>query len=80
MANHCIGQQLDGTLDSVTAAMAKLWISEALNRTVDRCLQLFGGYGYINEYPIAHMYQDARLYRIGGGTSEIMKFIISRSL
>jgi acyl-CoA dehydrogenase len=64
----------------VTTALMKLWVSEALGRVVDRCLQLFGGYGYINEYPIAHMYTDARLYRIGGGTSEIMKLIISRSL
>jgi acyl-CoA dehydrogenase len=80
LVNHCIGRQLKGMLDPVTTAMMKLWVSEALGRVVDRCLQLFGGYGYINEYPIAHMYTDARLYRIGGGTSEIMKLIISRSL
>jgi acyl-CoA dehydrogenase len=80
VVNHCIGQQLRGTLDPVTTAMTKLWVSETLNKVVDRCLQLFGGYGYINEYPIAHMYTDARLYRIGGGTSEIMKLIIGRSL
>lgn len=80
MADHCIAMQLDGALDSVTAAMAKLWITETEGRIVDRCLQLYGGYGYINDYPIAQMFKDARVSRIGGGTSEIMKLIIARSL
>jgi acyl-CoA dehydrogenase len=80
MADYCIGRQLDGTIDGVSVAKAKLWISEAQNRVVDRCLQLFGGYGYINDYPIAHMFKDARTTRIGGGTSEIMRLIIARSL
>lgn len=80
LLDHCIGLQLEGKLDGVTAAMAKLWTTEAQNRIVNRCLQMFGGYGYINEYPIAHMFRDARVMLIGGGTSEIMKLIISRSL
>jgi acyl-CoA dehydrogenase len=60
--------------------MAKMWVSEAQGRVVDRCLQLFGGYGYINEYPIAQMYRDTRAARIYGGTNEIMRLIIGRSL
>ena len=76
----CIGRHLAGTLDPVTAAMAKLWLSETQGKVIDRCLQLFGGYGYINEYPIAGMFRDARVSRIYGGTSEIMKLIIGRSL
>jgi acyl-CoA dehydrogenase len=78
--NQCIERHLAGTLDPVTAAMAKLWLSETQSKVIDRCLQLFGGYGYINEYPIAQMYRDARVSRIYGGTSEIMRLIISRSL
>jgi acyl-CoA dehydrogenase len=78
--NHLIERQLAGQLDAVTSAMGKLWVSEMQGRVIDRCLQLFGGYGYINEYPIAHMYKDARITRIGGGTSEIMRVIIGRSL
>jgi acyl-CoA dehydrogenase len=78
--NHCIERHIAGTLDPVTAAMAKLWLSETQSKTIDRCLQMFGGYGYVNDYPIAHMYRDARVSRIYGGTSEIMKLIIGRSL
>jgi acyl-CoA dehydrogenase len=69
-----------GTLDAATASMAKLWVSERAQRVVDRCLQLFGGYGYMNEYPIAQLYKDVRVKRIYGGTSEIMKLLIARSL
>ncbi|MBM3513191.1 MAG: acyl-CoA dehydrogenase, partial [Alphaproteobacteria bacterium] len=58
----------------------KLWTTELQGRVVDRCLQLFGGYGYMLEYPIAKMFADARIQRIYGGTSEIMKEIIARSL
>lgn len=76
----CIEMQKTKQLDPVTASMAKLWVSELQCKTVDRCLQLFGGYGYMNEYPIARMYRDARVARIYGGTSEIMKLIIGRSL
>jgi alkylation response protein AidB-like acyl-CoA dehydrogenase len=67
-----------GRLSAVDAAKAKLWSSEVQNRIVDRCLQLFGGYSYMNEYPIARAYTDARVQRIYGGTSEIMKTIIGR--
>ena len=68
----------DGTLTAVDAAKAKLWGSEVQNRVIDRCLQLFGGYGYMNEYPIARAFADARVQTIYGGTSEIMKTIIGR--
>ncbi len=69
-----------GELTAVDASMAKLWCTELQGRTVDRCLQLFGGYGYMLEYPIARAYADARVTRIYGGTSEIMREIIGRSL
>jgi acyl-CoA dehydrogenase len=71
---------LAGTLDADTAAMAKLWTTETQGRVIDECLQLFGGYGYVTEYPIARLYADARVTRIFGGTSEVMKLIISRTL
>nr|WP_044507797.1 acyl-CoA dehydrogenase family protein [Gordonia sp. KTR9] len=67
-------------LTAVDAAKVKLFTSELQGRIVDRCLQLFGGYGYILEYPIARMYADARVTRIYGGTTEVMKTIISKSL
>lgn len=78
--NHCIGQHLDGELDAATASMAKYWVSDLENKIVDRCLQLFGGYGFMNEYPIARMYKDSRIQRIYGGTNEIMKLLIARTL
>ncbi len=78
--DRCVEQLVAGTLDTATASMAKLWGSEAQCRVVDACLQMFGGYGYMNEYPIARMYADARVQRIYGGTSEIMKEVISRAL
>ena len=78
--DRCVEQLVAGTLDTATASMAKLWGSEAQGRVVDACLQMFGGYGYMNEYPIARMYADARVQRIYGGTSEIMKEVISRAL
>jgi acyl-CoA dehydrogenase len=77
---HCTEQLLAGRLDAVTASMAKYWITEAQAKIVDSCLQLFGGYGYMLEYPISEMYKDARGYRIYGGSNEIMKLIIARSL
>jgi len=76
----CVQRVIDGTMDADTAAMAKLWTTEALGRSADECLQLFGGYGYMMEYPIARLYADARVQRIYGGTSEIMKEIVARSL
>ncbi|MFD7205508.1 acyl-CoA dehydrogenase family protein [Streptomyces sp. NPDC059893] len=69
-----------GDLDPVDAARTKLLCTETQGRIVDRCLQLHGGYGYILEYPIARLYADARVSRIYGGTSEVMKSIISKSL
>jgi acyl-CoA dehydrogenase len=80
LIDHCIGRAIDGTLDPVTASIAKLWGTEKQIEVTDRCLQIFGGYGYIMEYPIARMYADARVQKIYGGTSEIMKELISRSL
>jgi len=71
---------LKGELDATTAAIAKLWVSEAQGELVDACLQLHGGYGYINDYPIARAWRDARVQRIYGGSSEIMKLLIARSL
>jgi alkylation response protein AidB-like acyl-CoA dehydrogenase len=69
-----------GTLSAVAAAKAKLWATEAQKRIVDRCVQLFGGYGYMLEYPIARSFVDTRVQTIYGGTSEIMKLIIGRDL
>ncbi|MCY1247510.1 Cyclohexane-1-carbonyl-CoA dehydrogenase [compost metagenome] len=71
---------LDGSMDTVTASKAKFWTTETLGKVVDECLQMFGGYGYMLEYPIARMYIDARVQRIYAGTSEIMKEIVARSL
>ena len=78
--DQCVERLVAGTLDGATAAMLKLWVSEQQGRVVDECLQLHGGYGYMNEYPIARMYVDARIQRIYGGTNEIMKELISRAL
>lgn len=78
--DKCIEHHARGALSASDAAMAKLWTTEMLGRVTDECVQLFGGYGYMNEYPIARLYTDARVQRIYGGTSEIMKELISRSL
>lgn len=75
---ECMNMMIDGTLDTVTASMAKLSCSEAQGEVADKCLQLFGGYGYMTEYPVARAFTDARVQRIYGGTSEIMKEIISK--
>ena len=80
LLDRAIQAHVDGVLDGVDAAQAKLFCTEMQGRVVDRCLQLFGGYGYITEYPIARLYADARVTRIYGGTSEVMKSIISKSL
>jgi alkylation response protein AidB-like acyl-CoA dehydrogenase len=76
----CVRRWNNRTLDAVTAAKAKLWCTQMHKRLVDECLQLFGGYGYMSEYPIARAYTDARVTTIFGGTSEIMKVIIARDL
>lgn len=78
--NDCIERQLAGTLDLTTAAIAKLWVTDSEGQVVDECLQLHGGYGYINDYPIARMWRNARVQRIYGGSNEIMKVLIARSL
>ncbi len=78
--DSCIVRHLRGELDATTAAMAKWWLTEQQCTVIDRCLQLFGGYGYMREYPIARMYADARVQKIYGGSNEIMKDIIARTL
>jgi len=78
--DRLIGLHLEGRLDAATASMAKYWTSELENRIVDTCLQFFGGYGYMNDYPIARMYRDSRVQRIYGGANEIMKVLIARTL
>jgi len=78
--NDCTQRLLDGTLDDEAAYMAKWWCTEQQGKVTDECLQLFGGYGYMVEYPIARLYADARIQRIYGGTSEIMKDLIARKL
>jgi acyl-CoA dehydrogenase len=79
-ADDCIQKLTNGTLDTVTASIAKLWITDTQCRVMDECLQLFGGYGYMKEYPISQLYVDSRVQRIYGGANEIMKEIIARSL
>ncbi len=78
--DECIQRMIDGELDTVTASIVKLNLSELECKVMDECLQFFGGYGYMLEYPITQMYADARVQRIYGGASEIMKEIIARSL
>ena len=78
--DRCIEDMLAGRMDTVRASMAKYWLSDLQCKVVDQCVQLFGGYGYMLEYPIAQMYVDARVQRIYGGANEIMKEIIARSL
>ena len=78
--DHCVERHLRKELDTVTASMAKAWATDALGKVTDRCLQLFGGYGYMDEYPISRLYRDARVMRIYAGTNEIMNLLIARSL
>src|SRR6266568_4910152 len=78
--DHCVERHVRHELDTTTASMAKYWITDLQNSIVDRCLQLFGGYGYMDEYPISRMYRDARVQPIYAGTNEIMKLLIARSL
>ena len=78
--NDCIARAEAGTLDAATASMAKYWGTETQNEVMHECLQLFGGYGFMMEYPIARMYADARVQMIYGGTNEIMKELIARSI
>jgi alkylation response protein AidB-like acyl-CoA dehydrogenase len=78
--DHCIMLYNQGELTVEKAAMAKWWIADMQNRLIDQCLQLHGGYGYMKEYLVARAYVDARVLKIYGGTNEIMKEIIGRSL
>jgi acyl-CoA dehydrogenase len=78
--DDCIARHLRGELDVPTAAMAKFWLTDRQCEVVDRCLQLFGGYGYMLEYPIARMYADSRVQKIYAGSNEIMKELVARSL
>ena len=78
--DDCVRAHNAGQLTAVDAAKAKWWTTELQGRVIDRCLQLHGGYGYMNEYPIARAFADARITRIYGGTTEIMKEIIGKDL
>ena len=78
--NECIARLIKGKLDAATASMAKYWGSQIQNEIMDECLQLHGGYGYILDYPISRMYADARVQKIYGGSNEIMKELIARSI
>jgi acyl-CoA dehydrogenase len=78
--DHCTRVHLAGKLDAATASMAKYWLTDLEGKIIDRCLQLFGGYGFMDEYPISRMYRDSRIQRIYGGTNEIMKLLIARTL
>jgi acyl-CoA dehydrogenase len=78
--NWLIGQHLEGKLDATKASMAKYWVTDLENKIIDECLQLFGGWGYMDEYPISRMFRDSRVQRIYGGANEIMKVLIARTL
>jgi len=78
--DRCIEQLVAGELDTETAAMAKWWVTDIQQKAIDECVQLFGGYGYMNEYLVCRMFADSRVQRIYGGTNEIMKELISRSI
>ena len=77
---RCLLSLRDGSLDATTAAMAKWWGTEAQCEIVNTCLQLHGGWGYMDEFQISRLYRDARVQPIAGGTNEIMKELIARSL
>lgn len=78
--DQCLNKINEGTLTPEEGAMAKLWTTETGNKMVDECLQFFGGYGYMREYPISRLFVDSRVRRIYGGSSEIMKLVISRTI
>jgi acyl-CoA dehydrogenase len=78
--DRCIEQLVKGELDSETAAMVKYWVTDMQQKVIDECQQLFGGYGYMNEYVVCRMFADSRVQRIYGGTNEVMKELISRAL
>lgn len=78
--DHLVSQHIEGKLTTEQASAGKYWATDIQNTVIDRCVQVFGGYGYMLEYPIARMYADARVQKIYGGTNEIMKDLISRGL
>jgi acyl-CoA dehydrogenase len=78
--DQCMEKVLSTGLDNTTAAMAKWWTTQTNCEVIDECLQLHGGYGYVNDFPIARMYANARVGKIYGGSNEIMKEIIARAL
>ncbi|MNH80077.1 Acyl-CoA dehydrogenase [compost metagenome] len=78
--DHLIQQWVDGKLDASQASMGKFWLTERSGEVVDKCLQFFGGYGYMNEYPIGRMWTEARVTRIYGGSNEIQRELVGRSL
>ncbi|MGH6884556.1 MAG: acyl-CoA dehydrogenase family protein, partial [Geminicoccales bacterium] len=78
--DRCMALLLEKKLDTATASMAKYWTTDMEGKVLDECLQLHGGYGFMWEFPISQAYADARVTRIYGGTNEIMKEVISRSL
>jgi acyl-CoA dehydrogenase len=78
--DDCINRLVNGTLDTVTASMSKYWLTDTQQEVLDECVQLHGGYGYMNEYMVCRMFADSRVQRIYGGTNEIMKEVISRAL
>lgn len=78
--DQCLSRHIKGELDAQGGAMSKLWTTEMQGRIADQCLQLHGGYGFMSEYEIAHHFTDSRVQRIYGGTSEIMKELIGRTL
>lgn len=78
--DRCIEENAAGTFDIKSAAISKFWVTDIACKAIDDCLQLFGGYGYMREYPISRLWTDSRIHRIYGGTNEIMKEIIGRQL
>ena len=78
--DRCIQEVVDGRLDNETASMAKWWVTDMQQQVLDECVQLHGGYGYMNEYLVCRMFADARVQRIYGGTNEILKELISRAV
>ena len=78
--DRCLQEEMAGTFDIKSAAISKFWITDLACKAIDDCLQLFGGYGYMREYPISRLWTDSRIHRIYGGTNEIMKEIIGRQL
>jgi acyl-CoA dehydrogenase/long-chain-acyl-CoA dehydrogenase len=78
--DHCISEHIEGRLTTEKVSMAKYWLTDLQAKVIDRCLQLYGGYGMMTEYPLERMYRDNRIERIYAGTNEIMKLVIARDL